>query len=567
MVESLFEALSKERKSLQKQDHLPDWYTTQGWQLFKQKYLAEGYIGVNDTFKRIANTLARHLPEEYAGEYERKFFNILWKGWLAPSTPVASNTGTKKGLVVSCSGGYIPDSIYGFYNQRLETAVLTQLGFGTSGYLGDIRPRGSKISRGGTASGTLPVFKMFAADMRDVAQGTARRGAWAGYLPIDHEDFYEVCSYLRAEPDDLNIGWCVSRDFLDRLESGDKDALKRYQEAMLTRAITGKGYFYKPDAVHEAQPKMYHDLGLRAKASNLCTEITLHSDEDHTFTCVLSSMNLAKYDEWKDTDAVFVATVFLDCVASEMIEQAKDIPGMEKAVRFTQKSRALGLGALGFHTYLQDRMIPIEGFEAHRINVEMFKHLSEQSLKASQWMAKELGEPEWCKGYGIRNTHRLAVAPNTSSALLCGGVSQGIEPVMANAYVQGSAAGNLDRANPSFIKLLKEKGLYTDEMIEKVARNSGSIQNMEEFTEEEKLVFKTFPEIDQGALLRLASTRQPFICQAQSLNLAFAADEDPEYISAIHKQALLDPNIKSLYYLRSMAGVTASKGECIACEG
>lgn len=561
---SIYDKLSQERKELQAQGYVPEWFTTGGWQLFKEKYLHEA-VGLKDTYMRIAKTAAQHTdnPESWAA----RFFDIMWRGWLAPSTPVLSNMGTIKGMPVSCSGQHIEDSIDGFYKAYHETAMLTKNGFGTSGYLGDIRPRGAKIRTGGKASGVLPIFKHFVQDMRDVAQGTSRRGAWAGYLPIEHGDFYEVADYLEHNPDDLNIGWNVSDAFIARLEEGDSDALARYQHAMKIRAVTGKGYFFKTDAVNKMSPQMYKDLGLAVKASNLCTEITLYSDEDHTFTCVLSSMNLSKYDEWKHTDAVFVATVFLDCVASEFISMAQGVGGFEKAVRFTRASRALGLGALGFHTYLQSKMIALESFEAHMLNIEIFQHLHEEATRATKWMAKAWGEPEWCESYGVRNTHLIAVAPNTSSALICGGVSQGIEPVVANLYNQPTAAGEIYRVNPVLLELAKKRVGWSDELVKRLIDSEGSVQGEGWLTAEEKAVFKTAYEIDQMALVRLAAARQPYICQAQSLNLFFDADEDEEYISAVHKEALLNPNIKSLYYMRTKAGVQASKGECVACEG
>lgn len=571
MTESIIERLSTERKELQERGLVPEWFTTQAWQLFREKYLYDAE-GVTDTFRRIAKVAAEMAPSEapeFLGDtWENLFFREMNSGRLACSTPVLSNTGTPKGCSVSCSGGYIDDSVYGFYDTRLETAILTKNGFGTSAYLGDVRPRGAEINSGGRASGSLPIFQMFVDDMRKIAQGTSRRGAWAGYLDIDHDDFWEVAGYLEHKPDDLNIGWCISDKFIERLEKGEEEAHNRWKRVMKVRAVTGKGYLFFTDKVNRNNPQMYKDKGLDVKASNLCTEITLFSDQYHTFTCVLSSANASKYDEWDENNTIFISTVYLDCIAQIFINQAKEIKGLEKAVRFTEKGRALGLGCLGFHTYLQDRMIPIEGFEAHRVNVEIFKHLHDESLKASQWMAKEWGEPEWCKGYGVRNTHRTAVAPNTSSALLCGGVSQGIEPVVANVYKQGSAAGNLNRINPSLLKIMQERGVYSEETLDRIAiDHKGSVQQEEWLNDEEKMVFKTAYEIDQGALLRLASTRQKYICQAQSLNLFFSEDEDEEYISAIHKEATLDENIKSLYYMRSSAGVQASKGECVACEG
>lgn len=564
-MSDIFENLSKERKQLQAEGMLPEWFTTQGWQMFKQKYLWNA-VGYKDTCQRIAKTLARHA-RGHEDHFEKEFFEILWEGLLAPSTPVLSNTGTPKGCPVSCSGGKIPDSIFGFYNSRLEVAMLTKVGFGTSGYLGDVRGRGKVISSGGTASGTVPVFKMFVQDMRDVAQGTSRRGSWAGYLPIDHKDFYELADFVYNNPDDANLGLNYSDEFISRLEAGDEEAIERFERHMKLKAVQGKGYFYFPDKVARRQPPMYKKHNLRSVASNLCTEITLHSDEDHTYTCVLSSLNLINWDKIVEKDAIFTATVFLDCVAQEFIELGHTIPGLEKAVRFTEKGRALGLGTLGFHTALQMRGMPFESFDAHLWNLEVFKKIQEDSLRASQWMAKEWGEPEWCKGFGVRNTHRTAIAPNMSSAIIAGGVSQGIEPVMANVFQQDTAAGEMERINPVFLKLMKERGMYKPEVVERIANDNGSVQKEDWLTPEEKLLFKTAYEVDQRAILRMASARQPRICQAQSINLFFDADEDEEYIAEIHKEAILDENCLSLYYLRSSAGVYASKDDCVACEG
>lgn len=562
-MSSIYEKLSTERKRLQKEGSLPVWFGTGGYQLVKDKILNHEDTMLN-TYSRIARTAANHTDDPDL--WYKRFLEIMWNGWLAPSTPVLSNMGTNKGMPVSCSGGYIEDSIDGFYKGYHEVAMLTKHGFGTSGFLGDVRPRGQGITTGGKASGVLPVIKHFVQDMRDVAQGTSRRGAWAGYLPIDHKDFNEVIDYLEHHPDDLNLGWNVSSAFIDRMETGDKEATNRYQRSLKVKAVTGKGYYFFPDKVNRLSPKMYHDRGLEVKASNLCTEIALFSDAEHTFTCVLSSMNLAKWDEWKDTDAVFVATVFLDCVAAEFIRLAENIPAFDKAVNFTRKSRALGLGALGFHSYLQSKLIPFESFEAHLINLEMFKHLNEESKRASRFMAEKWGEPEWCAGYGRRNTHLLAVAPNTQSALVCGGVSQGIEPIVANLYNQSTAAGEIYRINPTFLEIARSRGKFTPELVSELVGSEGSVQGLNWLTDHEKLVFKTAYEIDQRAIIRLASTRQQYIDQAQSINLFFDANEDEGYISEIHKEAFLNPYIKSLYYMRTKAGVKASRGECLACE-
>ena len=562
---SIYDELGDERKRLQLEGLVPLWVTTPAYQLLKDKYITKKYPDVYSIYKRIANAAAKHMDDQE--HWGKVFFNLLWSGWLAPSTPVLSNMGADGGCPVSCSGNYVGDSIREFYRSQEENAILSKNGFGTSSYLGAIRERGSAISAGGLASGILPVLRGFIQLSRDVSQGNTRRGAWAGYLELEHGDFWEIADYMKNHPDDCNVGWLVTDKFIDKLDSNDSDSIARYQRALQVKMITGKGYFVMIDKINAANPAMYAEHGLKVKASNLCTEITLHSDEFHIFTCVLSSMNLAKYDEWVDTDAVHHAIVFLDCVAEEFIKTGRGIKGLEKAVRSTEAGRALGLGTLGFHTYLQQNSIPIESLEANSINHTIFKGIKEEAVKATQWLAKTKGEPKWCKGYGVRNTHLLAIAPNSSSALVCGSVSQGIEPLYKNVYVQGSPAGEINRINPVLVDLMKSKGVYSDNTINSIIKDNGSVQLVDWLTDEEKLVFKTSFEINQEVLVRLASARQRYICQAQSLNLFFPSDTPEEEISRVHQLAFKDKYIKSLYYLRSEANVRGSSGECIACEG
>lgn len=305
-----------------------------------------------------------------------------------------------------------------------------------------------------------------------------------------------------------------------------------------------------------------------------CSEISLFCDENHSFSCVLSSMNLARRDEYRHTNAIQWATVFLDCVAQEFIEvvekrikpsNPEEAQAMEKVVRYTKKARSLGLGACGLHTYFQQKSIPFESFEAHMLNNEIFKEMFDESLKASQWMAKEWGEPEWCVGTGLRNTHRLAIAPTKSTASISGGVSEGIGPMLGNAFTSALAGGEFDRVNPPFLDLMKSKGKFTTKNVDSIAMNAGSVQNIDWLTDHEKKVFKTAFEIDQTAILRMAASRQKSIDQTQSLNLFFSAEEKEEYVAATLKQAFLDENIHSIYYVYSKTGVQASKGECEAC--
>jgi len=565
MTSGVYDKLSEERKKLQAEGLMPLHWSTGSWQLFKEKYLYQA-ANPKEQYMRIASTLAVHTPDP--GTWKEKFFDIMWKGWLSPSTPILANTGTNRGLPVSCAGSYVPDSIDGVYKAKHETAMLTKMGFGTAGYLGDVRPRGSSISVGGKSSGVMQVIEGFQKDMEYVAQGTARRGSWAGYLPIDHGDFMEVCTFLEQQPDGLNLGWNVSDAFIERLKNKDPDAIARYKKAMKTKMITGKGYFFFPDKTARKRPKWYVDQGLDVKAPQLCNEVLLHSSKDYTYTCVLASMNVERFDEWVNTDAVFTATVFLDAVCQEFIERAKNIPGLEKAVAFTKNSRALGLGQCGLHSYFQKNMIAFESFEAHMLNNKIAKYIQDEAIKASEWLAQTWGEPLWMKGYGRANTHLIAIAPTKSTALIMGGVSEGINPDTAFVYTQKSAGGEIDRVNPYLLKIMKERGVYNKANVESIREKMGSVQHVDWLTEEEKLVFRTAFEINQQTIIRMAATRAKFMDQWQSLNLFFAAGEDESYINDVHREAFLNPDILGLYYVYSMAGIQASvdKDQCLACQ-
>ena len=561
---SIFEEYSEERKTLQEDGKLPSYFTTLGWKMFKEKYLYDC-----DTFEeqidRITTAVAKHCHTKQ--DYMRsRWKQLIMDGHAYLATPPLANGGTDRGMDVSCSGGYVGDSIYDFGAARLEATVLTQEGFGTSAYLGGIRERGAVISRGGTANGVVPVFDDMVIASQKVSQGGTRRGAWAGYLPIDHGDFWELADFVKQNPDGANVGWVISNEVIQKLNEGDEDLTKRFQRALLIKCITGRGYFYFVDKVNANQPECYKTHGLSSKASNLCTEITLHSDADHSYTCVLSGMICSTYDEWKDTDAVYCMTVFLDCLVSEFLDSAKGVRGMENVIRGTEKGRAIGLGLSGFHSYLQQNMTPFGSFDAHMKNHEIFSHLQDESSRASKWMAKEWGEPLWCKGTGYRNTHRTALAPNVSSSLIFGSESQGVTPWYGNVYSEGTAAGGMYRVNPVFIEVLKKHGKYSEDILLDVLGKGGSVQHLEFLTQLEKSVLLTAFEINQEDILRLAAARQPYICQSQSLNLFFNADEDESYIAYIHQLAFENPWIFSLYYLRSKAGVQASKGACSTCE-
>lgn len=444
--------------------------------------------------------------------------------------------------------------------------MLGKYGFGCSAEFSQIRARGTPISVGGEASGVVPIIKGFSRDASEISQGSQRRGSIASYLDIDHGDFDELCDLLEHEPDGLNIGWVIRDSFIVRLVQNEQEAQRRIKRVMHIKLLLGKGYLFFIDKANRHRPKMYKYLGLDVKASNLCTEIMLHSSEEHSFSCILSSMNAYKYDEWKDTDAIFEATVMLDCLASEFIAQSAKIPGMEKVREFTRKGRAIGLGVLGFGSLLQKRRIPFETIEAQFLNSEIFRKLHDESLRASRWMAEKLGEPEWCKGYGVRNTHRTAIAPTKSTSILMGGVSESVFPDPGMVFDAGSTVGELRRIVPEFYELMKERGKYDEETINSIIQNVGSVQHLDWLTDHEKAVFRTAFEVDQNFILRYASQRQKYLCQGQSLNFYIPEDGSESYYSELISRTIVDPNILSQYYVYSRSGVVMSKDECLACH-
>lgn len=560
MADTTWESIHAQRKAGQSVGTVPDFMTTAGYAMFMAKYAVGGQT-VRERYQAIARTagdLADELyPRDDGQSWTDHFFEAIWRGWLSPSTPVLANLGTDRGLPVSCEGSYVEDSVWGFYDTLKEAAIMSQNGFGTSAYLGDIRPRGARFSDNGRANGVVPVFSNFVEMTNQISQGSTRRGSWAGYLPVDHPDFAELADLVFREPANKNVGWIFTQEFIDRMLAGDQEALERYQRVLKIRVVLGKGYIWKVDTVNAAQTESYKAHGLTNKASNLCSEITLFSDEEHSYTCVLSSLNLSTYDEWRERDVVFSATVFLDAIAEAFLRKARTIRGLERAVRYTEKARSLGLGVLGYHDYLQQRMVPFESDEAASLNNDIFERISTSADAASRWMAERTGVPQWC--VGRRNSHLMAIAPTMSTAVIVGGTSQGIEPYVANVWNQTTAAGEMPRANRNLVRLMKERGVHDQAHIDDIIDHGGSVQHVDWLNDHEKDVFKTGYEIDQEILIDRASERQVHIDQSQSLNLFFQADATPAYISKIHKKALLDPNLKSLYYLRSRAGIQASK--------
>ncbi len=564
-MSSAYEKLGAEIERLRSIGEAPQWMDTNSYQMLHQNYLLPGETP-RDLYKRNALAAGRAAAKLYGegGNWSVRFLDIMWKGWFCPSTPAMANLGTERGMPISCSSLFVSDSVDSFYTSLHEGAVLSKNGFGTAAYLGDIRPRGSEISRGGKASGLLPVMRNFTNMAQDVSQGGIRRGSVALYIPADHGDFDEIADFALNHPDGLNLGWNISDEFTARMNSGDREAIGRYQKILKLRRVAGKGYLFFPDKANRLAPECLRVNAPKIVASNLCSEAILPSDADHTFLCALSSMNVEKFDEWKNTDAVFLATVFLDSLVEIFLGQAQGQRGFERIIRFTEKSRAIGLGTMGFHSYLQRKGVAFESLKANAINNEVYAHIQREAEKATEWMAKIAGEPEWCIGFNRRNATLTMVAPNMSTAVICGGTSQGIEPVVANVYTQGGQAGDMSRINPVLLDVMQSRGVYSPKIVAEIREQVGSVQDVDWLSDQEKMVFRTAFEIDQSAIVRLASNRQKFIDQGQSLNLFFSSEEEPQRISAVHRQAIEDPNIKSLYYLRSARGVRAS-ADCVAC--
>ena len=558
-----FEQLSAERKALQAKGHLPPWYTTQAWQMFR-KGVVPGEAALLGRHKTIAKTLARHMKGREA-EWETKFFNELWNGILSPASPALMNTGTDRGMMVSCSGQWVDDDVDSFYSNLRETAILSKHAFGTSADFSNIRPRGAAISGGGHANGPVPVIDDFFTAASKISQGGNRRGSIGAYLDIEHPDWDEAADGLLAAPNGKNYGWVVRDSFVEALMAEDPEANRKFQKALYVKLVTGKGYFFMVDKANRHRPQMYKDLGLDIKASNLCSEIMLHSSEEYTYSCILSSLNLTHWDKIKNSDSVFIAAVFLDCLCSEFIEKSAGVPGLEKVRNFTIKGRAVGLGVMGFHTYLQSQGIPYIGLKAQYLSMEIAEHLQKESLRASQWLAQEYGEPEWCKGYGVRNTHRTAYAPTKSTSLLMGGVSESWFPDPGMVFDAGSSVGELRRITPVIYELMKSRGVYSEETINDVINNLGSVQHVDWLTDDEKLVFLNAFEMDQNILLRHHVQRQKFTCQGQSLNFYVADKGSESLVADLMTKVLTHPDCLSQYYIYSRSNVVV-KDECVACQ-
>jgi ribonucleoside-diphosphate reductase alpha chain len=568
------------------------------------KTISNGYLLAGekpkDAYWRVSTAVARRLNKP---QLASKFFDYIWKGWLNLASPVLSNTGTDRGLPISCFGIDVADSIQDIGLKNLEMMLLAKHGGGVGVGINMIRPAGSNITGNGTSDGVVPFAKIYDSTILATNQGAVRRGAASVNLNIDHDDFDEWIEIREPKGDVnrqcLNLHQCVvvGDKFMRKLKEGDVEARRKWGKVLQKRKATGEPYVMYKGNVNKQNPRAYKDNGLKVHMTNICSEITLHTDESHSFVCCLSSLNLAKYDEWKDTDLIYTATWFLDGVMEEFLQRAKNMKGFDNSVRSAEKGRALGLGTLGWHTYLQRKGIPFEGLTAQFETRKIFSQLKIESERASRDMAAELGEPLWCVGTGFRNTHLRAIAPTVSNSKLSGNVSAGIEPWPSNVFTEQTAKGTFIRKNIELEKVLRKVGINKKSTWDKILSDGGSIQDIKElddwgyvdgklmkkddipqevFDKDQvfwvKDVFKTFKEINQLDLVKQAGVRQQYIDQSVSLNLAFPSEASPKWINQIHMEAW-EQGIKTLYYMRTesvLRGDIAARAldpDCISCDG
>jgi ribonucleoside-diphosphate reductase alpha chain len=560
-------------QELQEKNEAPRWMDDVGY-----KTICGGYLLKDETPRGMYRRVAKAAASYYADKaLEERFFDIMWRNWLCPASPVLSNMGTTRGLPISCNSIHVDDSVDSIFDKVHELAMLSKNGAGVGIYFGDIRGRGADIRGNGRSEGVVPWMKVYDSTIVSVSQGSTRRGAGAAYIPVRHLDIEEFINIRRPTGDmnrrclNLNHGICIDDAWMKEMLGGDQEKRLLWQDILKNRIEGGEPYLFFSDNVNNANPECYKANGLSVKTSNICTEIFLHTDPYHSFVCCLSSLNLVKWDEWKDTDTVELTVRFLDAVLEEYIQKSATQPGLEASRRSAIKGRAIGIGVLGWHTLLQTRMLPFDSFDSMMLNAQIFKTVRSKAEHETSVLAKELGEPYWCNGFGRRNTHLLAVAPTVSNSTISGGHSAGIEPISANIYSQKSAKGTFIRKNRELEKLLELKGHNTLDVWKSINEQMGSVMHLTFLSSEEKQVFLTAREINQHAIVKQAAQRQQFIDQGQSVNLFFASNSDPKYIHEVHVAAW-EAGLKSLYYCRTegvLRGDLASrsKDECVACEG
>jgi len=542
------------------------WLNEESQQILNRGYLLKGET-TKTAIERIARAAAKRL---YKPELTEAFVEMIEKGWMSLSSPIWANMGTERGLPISCFNVYVPDYIEGITHKLGEVIMQTKIGGGTSGYFGELRGRGSAVTDNGKSSGAVSFMKLFDTVMDTISQGGVRRGAFAAYLDIDHPDIKEFLEIKNIGNPIQNLftGVCVPDYWMQDMIDGDVDKRTVWAKVLESRQQKGLPYIFFTDNVNRTKPEVYKDKNMKIHSSNLCSEIALPSDFDESFICCLSSMNLELYDEWKDTGAVKLAIYFLDAVLQEFIAKTEGNYYLASANRFARRHRALGLGVMGWHSYLQKNRIPFEGMEAKRLTTVIFKDIKEKADKASAELANIYGEPEILKNYGRRNTTVMAIAPTTSSSAILGQASPGIEPFSSNYFKAGLSKGNFIRKNKYLRQLLIEKDLDTEDTWRSIMLNHGSVQHLKELSADEKAVFKTFKEISQLEIIQQAAIRQKYIDQAQSLNLNIPADLPIKDVNKLMIEAW-QLGVKTLYYQRSQSvskEFIANMVTCMSCE-
>ena len=542
------------------------WLNEESEQILNRGYLLYGETA-QGAIERVATAASKRL---YKPELKEPFIELIENGWMSLSSPIWANMGTERGLPISCFNVHVPDYIEGITHKLGEVIMQTKIGGGTSGYFGELRGRGSAVTDNGRSSGAVSFMKLFDTAMDTISQGGVRRGAFAAYLDIDHPDILEFLSIksIGNPLQNLFFGVNISDYWMQEMIDGDAEKREIWAKVLESRQEKGLPYLFFTDNVNRNKPQVYKDKGMQINASNLCSEILLPSNFDESFICCLSSMNLELYDEWKDTNAVQLATFFLDAVLQEFIVKTEDNYYLKSANSFAKNHRALGLGVLGWHSYLQKNNIPFEGFEAKQLTSKIFKHIQDEAEKATVELAKIYGEPKLLEGYGRRNSTLLAIAPTTSSSAILGQTSAGIEPFSSNYYKAGLAKGNFMRKNKYLKKLLEEKEIDNEDTWRSIMLNHGSVQHLSELSPEEKQVFKTFKEISQLEIIQQAAIRQKYVDQSQSLNLNIPADLPIKEVNKLLIEAW-QLGVKTLYYQRSQSvskEFLTNLVSCSSCE-
>lgn len=527
-------------------------------------FLSRGYIteSPEQRIKDIANTAEKYLNiQGFAEEFE----DYMARGFYSMSTPVWINFGKQKGLPISCYGSNVDDSLDSILNAGREIGMMSKYGGGTSAFLGNIRPRGSKISTGGFADGPIHYARMYDTVVDVCKQSEARRGACAVYLPVEHDDIHEFLDIgTEGNPiQNLQYGITVSDAWMQDMKEGDKDKRKIWAKIIQRRSEFGYPYImFKDNSNNETSP--YKELGLEITASNLCSEIQLPTDSFNSFVCCLGSINLLHWDEIKNTNAIETYTLFLNAVMDEFILKASHLPGMKRAYKFAKQHRAIGLGVMGYHSLFQSKLIEFDSLHAKGLNNEIFSTLKEKSEEASKWLHDSRRYSSIREGYA--NTTLMAIAPTKSSSFIHGQVSMGIEPIKSNYFIKDLAKSKTVYKNPFLECELEKYGLNTDKTWESILKKDGSVQHLDFPT---KAVFKSFVEISPKELVLQAAQRQKYIDQSQSLNLMIHPSVKAKDINQLYLYAW-EEGVKTLYYQFSQSSAqdfARNILECSSCEG